>query len=133
MYSNPTQAKSMASATQHPPVILLVGERSNERDTIDQWLADSRYDACEATNIFEALEQLSDFTVQTRPELVFVHVVSLDADLRLLQEVTATGVNEPDVPIITFGCDEARRNTASSLAGLACELDRYIPRNAPTS
>ena len=123
----------MGTAKQHSPVILLLGERTRGRNSIDEWLAASRYSASEAADVFQALEQVSDFTQRDRPDVVFLHVESMVSDREFLEMLVATASSEPDVPIIDFA--EARsiedESFEKAIAGLECKLDQFIPkRNA---
>lgn len=117
----------MTLAPQHTPVVLLLDRRGKDIDRIDEWLAESRYSTSEAADVFQVLEQLSDFTVRERPDLVFVHVDSMASDLSFMRKLTETNADEPDVPIIAFGADEARKDSTTPFAGLADRLDRFIP------
>jgi len=123
----------MPRASQNTPVVLLLGKRAGDKrgkdlDPIDEWLADSRYTTLEAADVFQVLEQLSDFTVRERPDLVFVHVDSMASDLSALRKLTKTSAYEPAVPIITFGTDEAGRDPNLTFTRLAEQLDRFIPQ-----
>ena len=121
----------MAMAKQHSPVILLLGKRNKEQDSIDEWLAASRYSACEAADVFQALEQVSDFTQRDRPDVIFLHVDSIGSNHEFLQMLVASAADEPDIPIIDFaetpksGADET---FDKAVAGLACKLDEFIPK-----
>jgi CheY-like chemotaxis protein len=120
----------MISAKQHPPVILLLGERTRGSDSIDRWLAESRYSVIEAADVFQALEQISDFTLRDRPDVVFMHVDPMANGLEFVQTIVTTAADEPDVPIIDFADGPKARDAAEfekALAGLACRLDEFIP------
>lgn len=121
----------MATSKQHSPVILLLGKRNKEQDSIDEWLAASRYSACEASDVFQALEQVSDFTQRDRPDVIFLHVDSIGSNHEFLQMLVATAADEPDIPIIDFA--ETPKSNAGetfdkAIAGLACKLDEFIPK-----
>jgi CheY-like chemotaxis protein len=123
----------MPSTPQHTPVVLLLDKREKDIDSVDEWLAESRYTSSEAADVVQVLEQLSDFTVRERPDLVFVHVDSLASDLSALRKLTKTNVDEPDVPILTFGAEDATRDLSSRFATLANQLDRFIPHRGKTA
>lgn len=133
MYPSISSNRRMHSAAQHPPVILLLGKRRFAGDSIDAWLAESRYCALEAENAFEALEQISDFTLAERPDVVYLHVDSTDSGLEFMQTLVATAAGEPDVPIIDFAADlpTSRADFETAVAGLACQLDEFIPQHTP--
>jgi hypothetical protein len=132
MYSS-VSGTAMRSAQQHPPVILLLGERTGKHDYFREWLAASRYSAFEASDVFQALEHVSDFTIRERPDVIYLHLDSIAADRDFMQTLVATGVGEPDVPIIDFGSvfpkDESDRDFEQALAGLAHQLDELIPHH----
>ena len=115
----------MTSTTQHLPVILLLGKRRPNHDEIDQWLADSRYSTCEATNVFQALEEISDFTVGASPDVVFLHVDRLQNELEMLENMLDTSSGDVHASIIAF--PEKGSFPDSGLGLLARQLERLIP------
>ena len=124
----------MGATRQHSPVILLLGKRARGQDSIDDWLAASRYTACEAADVFQALEQVSDFTQRDRPDVIFLHVDPAVSDREFLDMLVATASDEPDVPIIDFAesskCGD-HEAFEKAVAVLASQLDQIIPkRNA---
>jgi len=120
----------MRSGTQHLPVILLLGRRSKSHDEVDTWLAESRYSTHEANDVFQALEQVSDFTVRDTPDVVFLHVDSLDVEREMLEHMLFSAVGEPCASIIAFSENEPRTGAyAGGLVGLERQLDRLIPHS----
>jgi hypothetical protein len=115
----------MSTATQHLPVILLLGKKNKSQDDVDKWLAESPYLAHEASNVFQALEQISDFTVRDTPDVVFLHVDRLQDELAMLETMLETTGN-PCASVLAFS-DQARNNLFDSgLPGLEQQLDRLI-------
>jgi len=130
MYPSFIRNRTMVSAKQHPPVILLLGERVRGSDSVDKWLAERRYSVIESTDAFQALEQISDFTIRDRPDVVFMHVDSIATDREFMQTLVTTFADEPDIPIIDFANDPKARDAEEfekALDGLACRLDEFIP------
>jgi hypothetical protein len=81
---------------KHVPVIVLLDKQvSGERTEIREWFENSRFATCEATNVFEALEQLSDFTIETRPDVVLLNVDCCDDEMSMVE-------NMSDVPVVAF-------------------------------
>lgn len=122
----------MIATKQHPPVILLLGERTRGGDPVGQWLAESRYSAIEAADVFHALEQISDFTLRDRPDVIFLHADSIEGDLAFMQTLIMTSSEEPDIPIIDFARESKAQDTdefEKVIAGLACRLDEFIPQH----
>ena len=123
----------MASATPHGPVFLLLGKRTGSNDCFDEWLAASRFSACEAEDVFQALEHASDFTQAERPDVVFLHLDCETPDRQFIHSVVATSKDELAVPIIDLtGEDPIHQTTEdieATLAGLASQLDKFIPKH----
>ena len=115
--------KSMEAARQHSPVILLLGPSDN--DKIDQWLERSPYSTHEVSDSFQALEQISDFTVRNRPDVIFFHVDSLADELLFMKTIVAT--DEAGIPIIGFCSDE--KAESDTLDALAARLFQLIPQD----
>src|SRR6476469_2889225 len=66
----------MPSGSGYAPVVLVVDrEISDDAAAAKQWVEDSPYNSCEAHDVFEALEEMSDLTMPYRPD-----VIVLDAD-----------------------------------------------------
>lgn len=133
MYSRTTRTKARNLKMQHPPVILFLSNQARERDAVDKWLSESRYTTCEALDVFQALEQFSDFTTGERPDVIFLHVESAAADLRFIKTMVATAAGESDVPIIDFA-GETRfgrdgKDFNEAIAKLVCRLDEFIPQH----
>ena len=121
--------KAMISAKQHPPVLLLLGERTQVSDTIDKWLAESRYSAFEAMDVFQALEQVSDFTLGDRPDVIYLHSDSAGHDARSVHTIVTSYTDESEIPIIDFedGSLANDEELEKAIAGLICQLDEFIP------
>ena len=119
----------MKTGTQHNPVILLLGKNLKTNDEVDAWLAESRYSAHEATDVFQALEHISDFTVRDKPDVVYLHVDRLENELAMLEIMLATSVGDSCASVIAFSDKEERSENASCdrFVGLARQLDKLIP------
>ena len=119
----------MTPTTLHQPVILLLGKRMNSQDEVDTWLEESPYSICEATNVFQALEQVSDFTVGKTPDVVFLHVDRIEADLAMLENILLAANGDFHASVIAYSRPEEQRitNDTSGLGSLAQQLERLIP------
>ena len=120
----------MNTGTAHHPVILLLGKRLKTNDEVDTWLAESRYSAHEATDVFQALEEISDFTVRDTPDVVYLHVDRLDSEMAMLEKMLATTVGDSCASIIAYSDKDERSENSSCdrFVGLARQLDRLIPQ-----
>ena len=120
----------MRSATQQLPVILVLGKRKKNHDEVDEWLACSRYSTHEAKDVFQALEQVSDFTVRDTPDVVYLHVDKMDTELAMLEHMLVSSVGEPCASVVAF-CDQDSTGTnAGGFGGLKRQLDRLIPSSS---
>jgi len=104
----------------------LLGKRGPNQDEVDQWLAESHYSTCEATNVFQALEEISDFTVGESPDVVFLRVDRLQNDLKMLEQMLDTSTGDVHASVIAF--PEKGSLPDSGLGILARQLERLIPR-----
>ena len=66
----------ISDETGYSPVVVMVDrEDSGEGETAREWVEQSVYNSCEAHDVFEAIEEMADFTMEFRPD-----VIVLDAD-----------------------------------------------------
>jgi hypothetical protein len=123
--------------THHSPVILLLSKQALADDPLDRWLEESRYRTWEAADVFQLLDQVSDFTVRKRPDVVFLHMCGTTEELAFVRSLIQAGTIDSGIPVI----DLAKVSTAKeeqdvdgTISDLATQLDHYIPReNAATS
>src|SRR5436190_22285042 len=113
----------MTPTTLHQTVILLLGKRLTSQDEVDAWLAQSPYSTCEASNVFHALEQISDFTVGETPDVVFLHVDGIEAELEMLENMLLAANGDFHASVIAYPGRETPVQT-SGLVGLASQLER---------
>lgn len=116
----------------HPPVILLIdGSPAADNKFIKRWFEKSRFLTCEATDIFQALEEISDFTMPQRPDVILLEVASLIEGFQIVKTLThsAAGQNEP--PIFAFSESgkiiNDRECFEGNLAQLEARLNIMIP------
>jgi hypothetical protein len=58
-----------------PVVVMVEREDTGDGQVAREWVEQSSYNSCEAHDVFEAIEEMADFTMPFRPE-----VIVLDAD-----------------------------------------------------
>jgi hypothetical protein len=105
---------------KHVPVIVLLDrEVLGERTEIREWFEHSRFSMCEATNLFEALEQLSDFTIESRPDVVLLNVDCSDDEMSMVENVS-------QVPVVAFGTG---RYFNANMGRMATRLNELIPHH----
>ena len=126
----------MNSLHQHSPVILLLGKQSCGGDTVDRWLEASRYRTWEASDVFQLLDQVSDFTVRNRPDVVFMHVGATIEEQDFARNLIEAGTGETGFRVIdlTASTSKSERDLNITLSTLKYQLDQFIPQhNASTS
>ena len=123
--------------THHSPVIVLLPKESSASDPFDRWLEESRYRAWEATDVFQLLDQMSDFTVRKRPDVVFMHVGATTEEQDFARSLIQASAPDACMRVIDFVGNpggKAERDLDLTLSVLATQLDHLIPReNAATS
>lgn len=116
-----------------PVIVLMDRETSGDRDTVREWFENSRFSTCEAADVFEALEELSDFTTESRPDVVLLEVDSCEDDFQLVHDtIEPSGADQ--MPILALspkptGLEYRAANGCflGSLRQVATHLDKLIP------
>lgn len=112
---------------QMPVIVLMDKETSSDHSVIRQWFEDSRFSTYEASNVFEALEEISDFTIEYRPDVVLVDVESCEENLPIVRDMSGTN----EFPILALsGKDKTSglgKYFPANLGQMASQLDKLIP------
>jgi len=118
-----------------PVIVLMDKESSDDRSAVIEWFENSRFLTREAADVFEALEEMSDFTTAMRPDVILLDVESCDGDFQLVHDTMEPSTNSHDLPILALTADEVRRETGlsrscfrGSLGQVAAHLDKLIPK-----
>lgn len=127
MYRFTLRSDPMNAASHHSPVILLLGTRSASSDPFDQWLEKSPYRAWAASDVFQLLDQLSDFTIRNRPDVVFLHIGSTVEERALTLSLIQAGMADASVPVIDLVTESC--NFDDTILSLANQLDHFIPQH----
>ena len=109
-----------------PVIVLMDKETSGDHKEIRQWFEDSRFDTFEASNVFEALEEISDFTIKSRPDVVLVDVDSCETDLPIVKNLA--GMNDLSVMAVSGKADSSGRYFHANFGQMASQLDKLIPQ-----
>ena len=120
----------MNKAKTRPPVILVLDGKEDQNAALKQWLDQSRFRTWEAVDVFGMLEQLSDFTVRRRPDVVFLEADSIADDLSLIRECVQSG-NAPEYPIFAWATAAKSPDShdcfVGSLEQVEAQLNKAIP------
>ncbi|MBV9240521.1 MAG: hypothetical protein JO314_00805 [Acidobacteria bacterium] len=101
-----------------PVVVMVEREDSADGDAAREWVEQSSYNSCEAHDVFEAIEEMADFTMEFRPE-----VIVLDADccedeaesvMHTLEEIH---LSDAAVPVLAISESSIHRT-----GGMSCEV-----------
>jgi len=110
---------------QMPVIVLMDKETSNDQAMIRQWFEESRFSTCEASNVFEALEHLSDFTIGSRPDVVLLDVDCCEDQLPIVREVS-------DLPVVALSGKvngtKADKYNHASFGQVVSRLNKLIPQ-----
>ena len=122
----------MTSVNQHPPILLLIdGSTAGDTNSIKLWFENSRYLTWEATDIFDAIEEISDFTVQNRPDVVLIETSPRYKDTLFIRTIVESLPGDAHMPVIDFPefghSADGDATLEKSLARLDIRLDQLIP------
>ena len=118
----------------HTPLLVLLEKKAVvDHNLLKQWLEINGFLAWNAADIFDALEELADFTVRSRPDVILLEVGSLADDFRMIRSIVDDGragesnqaifaLSEGRKPLNHSGCYEGDLNQ------LKARLDRIIPK-----
>ena len=125
----------MTHRQAHMPVILLLENgASDDGQVVRKWLSDSRFMTCEAYDPFELLEEISDFTMRERPDVIILNVESSKNDLKSLREIVRCCADGPDPAIISMTNDLSDNGEddfyAPSMSHVAARLEKLLPNTS---
>lgn len=86
----------------HRSVILLVEECSQENSLIKDWLESNNFSIRETTNVYDALDEISDFTIDRCPDVFMLPVGSPANDFATIEELVQTYSDTGDIFVTTF-------------------------------
>lgn len=117
--------------THQSVILLLDGSISADNKFVKRWFQESRFLTCEAADIFHALEEISDFTMSQRPDVVLLEVSSIPDDFQIIKRLTETFAGQAELPIFAFSENGKIVNDhecfEGNLAQLEAKLNVMIP------
>lgn len=118
----------------HTIILLLDGNSATDNNHIKEWLKKSRFLTNETTDIFQALEEISDFTVRSRPDVVLLEVNSLKEEFSLIQKMMQSLSGKCEYPIFALTDTGKIINDNKCFEGnldqVKARLDKMIPKAA---
>jgi DNA-binding response OmpR family regulator len=100
---------------------------ASERGELAKWLEKSRFLSCDAVNVFEAMEEVADYTVRDRPDVIVLDVECCSESVDLVRNVFAA--SRVDSPILTL---TKKPEKCLDLRALSAHLNNLIPEKTPT-
>jgi len=94
----------MASKRYHQPVILLIDRHGQENGLLKQWLKANEFCTHVANDVFEALEEITDFTVRCCPDVILLEIDSSSRDF--VEEMFQISSGTSHIQIIAFSLNE---------------------------
>jgi hypothetical protein len=84
----------------YAPVVVVV----DREETVDgaaarEWVESSEYNSCEAHDVFEAIEEMADFTMPFRPEVIVLDADCCEDEAEIVKE-TLDAIHTSDVPVL---------------------------------
>ncbi len=118
----------------HTVILLLDGNSVTDTGFIKDWFKRSRFLTNETTDIFQALEEISDFTVRSRPDVILLEVNSLKEEFSLIQKMMQSSSGKCEYPIFaltdTGKIINDNKCFEGNLAQVKAQLDKMIPKAA---
>lgn len=112
---------------------MLIKERAAERRFVKNWLEENNYLTRETTEVFDALEEIMDFTVSRCPDVVLLTVDSPAKNFAAVAETIRIYTNSSRISVVTLtGKISNQKNyfaqqfseTGTNLSGLLPALSR---------
>lgn len=127
----------MKQAAGKQPLILLIDELTEDSSSIKNWLDDNSFQTHEAANIFEAIEEISDFTMRECPDVILLSVNPQSTDLKLVEEMfdEASGTDELPLYVLskTLKITNKKSRSAENIGQLKIKINEIKPKLAQTA
>jgi hypothetical protein len=114
--------------------ILLLGSMpQTENGEIKQWFEKSRFLTGEATDIFQALEIISDFTMRKCPEVILLDIDSFADDFPFINKMVSAMTIDGEISILALsnsGKNIRNKNYfEGNFAEIRTQLDKILPEH----
>lgn len=105
----------MTNKNGQQPTILLISKEEREEGFFKQWLEENTSSICEATNIFQVIEEINDFTVRECPAVFLLEVETASQDS--VEEIFYISSGASEVQVLAYSKTiGGNQNSALSLA-----------------
>jgi len=86
--------------------LLLIDKTTSARNDIQKWLNRNGLVAWFANDVSHAIEELSDFTVHDRPDVVMLEVAFLADSFEALESIFNMSGNEDEITVLGFSGEQ---------------------------
>lgn len=126
------QVMIMKKSVNQTAIILLDGKFTEDNEIIKNWFKQSRFLTNETNDIFEVIEEISDFTVVSRPDVVLLEVDSLKDDFFIIRNMMRDFSEGFSFPIFALNAGNSI-NEGECFEGnffeVRTQLDKVFPQN----
>lgn len=111
--------------SQSPPGVILLTQNLSIADlsSVREWFEGSDYDLCEAADVFQAIERLSDFTEPCRPDVVLLEGDCTGAEFAIIRELSARADGGREPSVFSFGAAESKEDEIPMTESISTRLD----------
>jgi len=112
------------------PIILVVGESVKEYGFIKNWLESNEYSTRETADVFEVLDEISDFTVRRCPDVFMLQTTSQSGDFNEINELVQTFSDCSDILVACVSGEEKSadgKNTSQPFSKTEANLNALLP------
>ncbi len=90
------------TVTNLSPTIVLVDELGNNDKTAKLWLETKGYNVREVDEIYDVLEEVTDITLEQRPQMILLHSRLSDQDCSWVVNSLSEVLGEQNISIVSF-------------------------------
>jgi hypothetical protein len=122
----------MKKKNSHSTVLLLLASQPQPQiASLKRWFREHRFLTCETTDIYQALEDISDFTTASRPDVVLLEISSFVKDFPVIRKLVQPLSGSGDVKIVAINDSgtilDENDCFVGSLKQIKTELGKIIP------
>jgi hypothetical protein len=121
----------MHEHTHQPVILLLDGSPSADNKFIKRWFQKSRFLTCECADIFDALEEVSDFTMSQRPDVILLEVESMKDGYQLVKRMTESDAGQCKTAIFAFSESGKVVNDGDCFEGNLSQIEARLNKMIP--
>jgi DNA-binding NtrC family response regulator len=120
----------MANKTYQQPVVLLIDRQGHENGLLEQWLKANEFCTHVASDIFDALEEINDFTVRRCADVILLEI---DLSARaFVEEMFHASSGTSKIQVIAFSLNtpasgRRSKSQAGNITRLKATFSEVLP------